>query len=57
MKQQHGFRHINENKTKDGRILTCEWYNTPLVDAAGKTIGVVALGEDITVRKQPEELI
>lgn len=26
----------------------CEWYNTPLVDAAGKTIGVASIVRDVT---------
>src|SRR5690606_11145059 len=28
--------HYNENITKDGRTIICEWHNTPLVDADGK---------------------
>src|SRR5262249_45977127 len=23
---------VNNNLTKDGRIITCEWYNVPLID-------------------------
>ena len=47
----------NENITKDGRIILCEWYNTPLVDQNDKVIGVASLVDDITERKQSEEMI
>ncbi len=45
---------INENLTKDGRIITCEWFNTPLMDAEGKFAGVISLAQDITERKRLE---
>ncbi len=46
---------VSENRTKDGRIITCEWYNTPLLDADGKFVGVIALARDITERKNLEQ--
>lgn len=45
----------NDNVTKSGRIISCEWYNTPLVDDAGRVIGVASLVQDITEQKQAEE--
>lgn len=50
-----GTRSTNENITKDGRIIICEWYNTLLVDASGHAIGVASLVQDITDRKRAEE--
>jgi PAS domain S-box-containing protein len=52
-----GYRSSNENITKDGRIIFCEWFNTPLIDSNGKTIGVSSLVMDITDRMQAEEEI
>jgi PAS domain S-box-containing protein len=52
-----GTRNTNENITKDGRTIICEWYNTPLIDDSGKTIGVAAVAVDITERKQAEEAL
>ena len=46
---------INDNLTKDGRIITCEWNNSPLHDNDGNIIGAISLGLDITERKQVEE--
>ena len=39
---------INDNRTKDGRIITCHWFNTPLKDLEGKFAGVISLAQDIT---------
>jgi len=47
-----GERSTNENITKDGRIILCEWYNTPLVNPDGTVIGVASLVDDITERTQ-----
>lgn len=46
---------LNENLTKDGRVIMCEWRNTPLLDHNGKVIGVTSMVEDITERKRQEE--
>jgi two-component system sensor histidine kinase/response regulator len=44
----------SENQTKDGRIITCEWYNTQLIDDNGTAIGMALMAVDITERKQAE---
>jgi PAS domain S-box-containing protein len=46
----HDVHSVNEIQTKDGRIITCEWFNTRLADADGKLIGVASLAQDITER-------
>ncbi|TCS73803.1 PAS domain S-box-containing protein/diguanylate cyclase (GGDEF)-like protein [Sulfuritortus calidifontis] len=53
--QGGGFRSSNENVTKSGKIITCEWYNTPLVDDNGRVIGVASLAQDITEQRQAEQ--
>jgi len=57
LKNKGGQRSTNENITKNGEIILCEWYNTPLVDVDGKVIGVTSLVDDITQRKASEEMI
>jgi len=47
-----GRRSLNENLTKDGRTLLCEWYNTPLIDDEGEVIGVSSLIMDITEQER-----
>jgi len=54
MANRGGERSTNENVTKDGRTIFCEWYNTPLVDRSGKVIGVASLVEDVTERFRTE---
>jgi PAS domain S-box-containing protein len=46
---------INENLTKDGRVITCEWFNTPLVDVNGQVVGVISLCQDVTERLSLEK--
>ncbi|MDZ8135222.1 MAG: AAA family ATPase [Nostoc sp. DedQUE04] len=46
--QEGGNYSINENVTKDGKIIICAWYNNPLVNADGESIGVASLADDIT---------
>mgnify|MGYP001072640354 CR=1 FL=1 len=43
-----GMKSTNENTTKAGRTILCEWYNNPLIDESGKVIGAVSLVRDIT---------
>jgi two-component system cell cycle sensor histidine kinase/response regulator CckA len=45
----------NDNVTKNGRIISCEWYNTPLVDDSGRVLGVASLVHDVTERVALEE--
>ena len=52
--QKGGGRNTNQNMTKDGRMISCEWYNTPLVGADGKVFGVASVIQDITERLQAE---
>ncbi|MEK0448323.1 MAG: hypothetical protein RL088_591 [Verrucomicrobiota bacterium] len=45
---------FNENLRSDGRIISCEWYNTPLVDDDGVVKGVASFIVDVTERRQAE---
>ena len=55
--RQGGQRSTNDNVTKDGRTIVCEWYNTPLVDANGNVVGAASQVEDITDRVRAEREI
>jgi PAS domain S-box-containing protein len=46
---------VNENLTNDGRIITCEWFNTPLFDEDGQFAGLLCLAQDITERRRQED--
>ncbi len=55
LNQKGGTRSTNDNVTKDGRTISCEWYNTPLVDELGRVLGVASLVQDVTERVALEE--
>ena len=44
----------NENITKDRRIITCAWSNTPLKETDGTVMGILSMVQDITERKRSE---
>lgn len=48
--QRGGTRSINENLTKEGKVIVCEWYNQPLINGDGNIFGVTSLVTDITDR-------
>lgn len=52
--QTGGERSTNENRTKSGQIITCEWYNTALIDETGNVIGVASSALDISKRVEVE---
>ena len=55
LKQSGGTRSTNDNITKSGRHISCEWYNTPLVDDSGRVLGVASLVHDVTDRVALED--
>ncbi|MGB7567041.1 MAG: PAS domain S-box protein, partial [Chitinivibrionales bacterium] len=57
VQQRGGKRSTNENITKEGRKIYCEWFNTPLVNLEGRTIGVTSLIQDVTQRKETENTL
>ncbi len=48
MAQTGGTVSVNENLTKEGKVILCEWYNTSLIDDLGKVTGAASLVIDIT---------
>jgi diguanylate cyclase (GGDEF)-like protein/PAS domain S-box-containing protein len=55
LRLEGGLRSRNENVTKDGRTIICEWYNTPLVEKDGSVVGVASMVEDVTQKAHAEE--
>ncbi|MFC4436651.1 MULTISPECIES: PAS domain S-box protein [Natrialbaceae] len=41
-------RNVSRNVRKDGSVITCEWFNTPLVDDSGAIVSVLSFGQDVT---------
>jgi PAS domain S-box-containing protein len=49
--QEGGYFSYNANVTRDGRVILCEWHNTPLVNDRGEVFGVMSLVQDVTGRE------
>jgi PAS domain S-box-containing protein len=45
---------LNANYRKDGKTITCEWFNAPLRDASGNVMGVLSMVHDVTEKTQLE---
>ena len=57
LKRQGGERSSNANLRKDGQMIYCEWYNTPLIDENGKCSGVASLVKDVSEQRQALHLL
>ncbi|MGC1394728.1 MAG: PAS domain S-box protein [Coleofasciculaceae cyanobacterium] len=55
LQQEGGTRSTNQNCTKEGKTIYCEWYNTPLINNKGQVIGVASLVQDISERKLAQQ--
>ena len=55
IKNEGEFHITNENITKDGDTIVCEWYNFPLYDQEEQLICVASLVDDDTDRVRSEE--
>jgi PAS domain S-box-containing protein len=45
---------LNENTTKDGKRLICEWFNTSVRDDSGEVTEVLSMVRDITAQRNLE---
>ncbi|HWB58147.1 MAG TPA: PAS domain S-box protein [Chthoniobacteraceae bacterium] len=50
--EEGGNRSTNENTTKDGRTIVCEWFNTPMTNSKGDVTGICSFCQDVTERKK-----
>jgi PAS domain S-box-containing protein len=42
---------LNQNLTKDGSVIDCDWFNTPILEASGKVRKAISLVRDIRVHR------
>jgi PAS domain S-box-containing protein len=48
-------RNVNENVTRDGRIIRCEWFNARNCATDGRLLSIICLARDVTEQEQLEE--
>jgi len=56
LKQSGGKKNTNENLTKEGKRILCEWYNVAITDTKGEVTGVASLVDDITEQNKSLKL-
>ncbi|SDW21173.1 PAS domain S-box-containing protein [Lutibacter oricola] len=54
LKGKGSYRNTNQNITKNGSLITCDWYNVALKDSNDNVIGVASLIDDITDKNKAE---
>ncbi|HEY5038687.1 MAG TPA: PAS domain S-box protein, partial [bacterium] len=47
---------VSKQLRKDGKIILCEWYVTPLKDSVGNILGNMGMAIDVTERQKSEEV-
>jgi PAS domain S-box-containing protein len=48
---------LSRNYTREGKVISCEWYNSALRDERGNIITILSLVHDVTERKKTEETL
>ncbi len=48
---------ISKNRCKNGHIVLCEWFNSPIKDSSEKIIAVVSIVRDITAEHQAQQAL
>jgi|GEM_PF-2012170 len=49
--------HVNENITRTGEVIRCEWFNGQVVGPDGKILSLVCLAQDVSERHSLEEQV
>jgi PAS domain S-box-containing protein len=49
--------YVDDYITKDGRVITCKWFNTPISNANGKRLGTASICQDITDQLKAEKAL
>lgn len=57
IKNAGGHLTSNKNRTKNGEIILCDWYNVILKDTEGKITGVASLVDDVTEKTKTKEAL
>lgn len=47
----------NENLRKDGSVIICDWYNTPILNEKGEFLYLISMVQDVTERVRAEEAL
>ncbi len=48
---------VNDNCTRDGQRIVCEWFNSPWVDTQGNIVGCFSMVHNVTERRRLEDKV
>ena len=57
LRQTGGTRSVNANVNKNGERIICAWYNTPVTDEEGNTLGVMSLALNVTQQQETAQAL
>ena len=57
LNDEDGYRSVNENVTKDGDRIVCEWHNRVVTDDDGDVVTVFSQFQDVTERERRERVL
>ncbi|MDB9510500.1 EAL domain-containing protein [Kamptonema animale CS-326] len=52
---EHTKQNVNDNLTKAGELITCDWQNTTIKKEDGAVIGVLSMVQNITLQQRAEK--
>ena len=55
--EEASYTEPGNNLRKDGSVISCQWFNTPLIEATGEVSGVLSMVLDVTERQLAEEAL
>jgi diguanylate cyclase (GGDEF)-like protein/PAS domain S-box-containing protein len=57
VREQRATQNINLNLTKSGRLIQCEWIDSPIFDLHGEVIGISCVARDISDSRRSEDRV
>jgi len=48
---------VNDNLTRDGRIIRCEWFHRQICGADGRMLSLICMAQDVSERQSLEEQV
>jgi diguanylate cyclase (GGDEF)-like protein/PAS domain S-box-containing protein len=57
VRERRTVQNVNVNRTKSGRLIKCEWIDSPIFDLNGQVIGTSCLARDIGTSRRSEDRV
>jgi diguanylate cyclase (GGDEF)-like protein/PAS domain S-box-containing protein len=57
VRERRTVQNVNVNRTKSGRLIKCEWIDSPIFDLNGQVIGTSCLARDISTSRRSEDRV